>query len=1185
MSSPSPSSLRMNSTGSTNSKGSQIISNPLSLDNEFQKGLQGYQTSLDRLINKNYMSGYLKKKNDLGPDKTPFIQRKWTDWYVELNGTSLMFWSVKSPSDCEHPRLEVIKKKNPNFINIADCNIYTTRLPEAPYAFILNSAGANRFFFQTLSEDELSIWVLAIRLACFEISVLHEQYTSLVLNSEVYSPILYEKRGSSGFGGFIEMRCSGMLEWCRFWMSIRNDSEGRVTIAFSPAKYSTDFLFVINDLQQAYVIYPEQTELIDQASVIRLDGEIRALRDPGVNQANPPFILVMASTQPEMVSTLLTLFDHFHLHGRPKKCAFIPPPVSSSLYLDLPEIMAAPVIDVPFKDTRKYLLDTCKHKFGVSTVYSEPDESSVDLNLNIDPVPENILDSEPEHEEPEENEFEPTGSHRVSTIGTGNRGSVPSAFAMTSPKPKIRKSVSVSWKDETNENESLVFDHQSPPSSSGVNSTSHKSDSPEQETLLAHPEAEIAKDQYYPDEPKENSLNNESNPTSLAEENQRSTSINDSHLKTNGTKPAQDDEDSEASDKLESSSDDDDDIDFLKVRVAKPTRPTRKVPLVQPKVVDSDESSDDENKKTFAELDTVNDLTSKLTLNNLKANIDPSARPNSAFNSVSPTKTKLQARPFSMAPGLNGKETKEASSTSAPTRRPAPRSKVSLPTASDSSSEDDSAPKKNPGVGGGSSAEGVNYAMDDDAPIGASFAPTDPYGNPAMRSTVYGQHPGAVEYGPDGMAYYVDPQAQAMGYPPYDPQAMGYPQYDPHQNMPAFNTYNPALQRPSTLLEAQDFARYNDQLAMNQPRYGPLIQLATKKTAKPSGGLVGAISALEQQRAANKYTNANARMSHVSHIDQERNNFERQKERYLMEQRAMASQSQMFTPDIHYSHYGPGGYPGMDPGIGMMPTPNMGNHMVPQQMGGPPMRARSPYGNNGASLSAGSFYHPVYNNMMSPSATQNHLGPSDYPPYMNPGGMPPYMVPGGQFHPQNRSQEDFGPSGFARSYSQGEIYGDPYQLQHLHPNYQSPPISGGPPDEVDDEDDDKPVGMVMNNKAMSTNPMLAKGRYREHTVSQLKVNKDEDEDDSESEPEIDDDVQESFEEFVDSRLQMKPYAFAAPEKVFQAFVDHCQDADLDSEDVPDAKTFAYMMGQAGFVCKKRPPEGDEMWYNIAIIED
>lgn len=1141
MSSSNPSNLRATSSGSINSSRSHITGTPLSLDFEFQKGLQGYQTSLDRLMNKNYMSGYLKKKNDLGPDKTPFIQRKWTDWYVELNGTSLMFWSVKSPSDCEHPRLEAIKKKNPNFINIADCNIYTTRLPEAPYGFILNSAGANRFFFQTLSEDELSIWVLAVRLACFEISVLHEQYTSLVLNSELYSPLFLEKRDTSGFGGFVEMRCSGMLEWCRFFMSVRNDSEGRVTVTFSPAKYSTDFLFVINVLQQAYIIYPEQTELIDQASVIRLDGEIRALRDPGVNQANPPFIFVMASTQPEMVTTLLTLFDQFHLHGRPKKCAFIPPPDSSSLYLDLPEIMAAPVINVPFLETRQYLLETCKFKFGVSTVYSEPDEPPVDIDLNGDSGQDSgqdkILELEPEPEEPEENEFEPTGSHRVSTIGTGTRGNIPSSFAVASPKPKIRKSVSVSWKDEINQTEHLVSDQQSPPSSNFVNSAKQKMDSPEQATLPA--DQELLKDQQ-----EENLLDNGSNSPTGVNQDVSLTTKSEPKSEPKSTKLGPDDEDSEASDQSKSSSSDDDEVDFLKVRVAKPTRPTRKVPAVQPKVVESDASSDDENKLTFAELDNLNDLASKLSLNHPKTG---DARPSSAFTAVSPTKTKPPARPFSMAPALNGKEAKEPASApaSAPTRRPAPRSKVSLPTASDSSSEEDAAQNKQPGL------DGINHAMDDDAPIGASLGaslgPVDPYGNPygnpignpygnpAMRSTMFNQHPGAVEYGPDGMAYYVDPQAMGG----FDPQQM------------AFNQYNPALQRPSTLLEAQDFARYNDQLQMNQPRYGPLIQIAAKKTAKPSGGLVGAISALEQQRAANKYTNANARMSHVNHFDQERerNLFERQKERYLMEQRQMASQSQMFAPDPYY-----GGYPGMDPG--MMPTNNMG--MPPQPI--PPF---GPYNLNGASLSAGSFPQAGYNSMV----------------------PPPHMMPGGQFHPQNRSQEDFASPGFARSFSQGEMVGDPNQFQHPFQSYQSPPILGGPPDELDDEDDDKPVGMVMNNKAMSTNPMLAKGRYREHTVSQLKVNKDEDEDDSESEPEIDDDVQESFEEFVDSRLQMKPYAFAAPDLVFKAFVDHCQDADLDPEDVPDAKTFAYMMGQAGFVCKKRPPDGDEMWYNIAIIEN
>lgn len=526
---------------------------------------------------------------------------------------------------------------------------------------------------------------------------------------------------------------------------------------------------------------------------------------------------------------------------------------------------------------------------------------------------------------------------------------------------------------------------------------------------------------------------------------------------------------------------DSDQEDYLKAKG--PRRPTSGLPkarLARPsKPKNSDSDSDHIPKVRITKPATKNRHSTTKQLESDEewdtiASPSSGVRPSSAFEAPSPNTLKMQARPFSMAP------TNKEKTSPFPTKRIHPRSKVSLPTASDSSSEDE--PKK------------TEEVEDDDAPIGMQADPN------MMRASMFSQQ---MEYGPDGMPY-------------YDPRAMA-----------AFNSYNPALQRPSTLLEAQDFARYNDQMTLGQPRYGPLIQLSAKQTSKTAGGLVGAISAIEQQRAANKYTNANARMNHVVNPEQDRA-LEMQKERYLAEQRVMASQSQIFPPDA-YGHY----YPG-------------------------PPRAKSPYGNVGASLSAGSFYH--HPTMMSPSVSQN---PLEYPIM---GHHPSY------YQPQNRSHDD--------------LYQDMYQ----HPDRQmvSPPVSGFYPDQPpeEEEDDDKPVGVVIANKqAMSTNPMLAKGRYREHTVSQLKVRKDEDEDESESEPEIDDDVQETFDDFVDTRLQMKPYAFAAPDKVFQAFADHCQDADLDPDDVPDSKVFAYMMGQAGFVCKKRAPSNEEMWYNIAIVDD
>lgn len=378
---------------------SQAPATGLSLEPHFINEIGSFQRALELQANKNYMSGYLKKKNDLGPDKTPFIQRKWTEWYVELNGTSLMFWSIKSPTDCEFPRVDTIKKKAPNFINVADCNVYPTTIDDAKNTFILNSAGANRFFFQTQSADELSIWILALRLSCFESGLLHERYTAMMLETELYSSLLSDG-GSLGYSGFVEMRCSGVLEWCRFWMTIRADSESPL-ISFSPAKYSTDLVFTIDSLQQAYAIFPDQDELIDHASVLRLDGAIHALRDPSVNQANPPFILVMAPSQRDMLTILMAAFDAFQLHHRPRRFSTIPLPVTQTLYLDLAEIMAIPSIDESYFISRQSFLDLTSRKFGLLNSSPVPATPSP---REASPEPENE-EAKSGSESPEENEF------------------------------------------------------------------------------------------------------------------------------------------------------------------------------------------------------------------------------------------------------------------------------------------------------------------------------------------------------------------------------------------------------------------------------------------------------------------------------------------------------------------------------------------------------------------------------------------------------------------------------------------------------------------------------------------------------------------------------------------------------------------------------------------------------------
>ncbi|KAJ9066908.1 hypothetical protein DSO57_1004990 [Entomophthora muscae] len=978
MTSPVPYRFRMNSASSSSSVRSQPTSTGLSLDPHFIDGVCTFQKSLEFQAGKNYMSGYLKKKNDLGPDKTPFIQRKWTEWYVELNGTSLMFWSIKSPSDCEFPRVEAVKKRSPNFINVADCNVYPVKSDDAKHVFILNSAGANRFFFQTQSADELSIWILALRLSCFEAGLLHEWYTALMFETELYAPLLSEG-GASGYSGFVEMRCSGILEWCRYWMTIRSDAEGP-TLTFSPAKYSTDLVFTVESLQQAYAIFPDQEELMDHASVLRLDGSVRALRDPAVDQANPPFILIMATTQREMLDILIAAFDAFRLHNRPRHYTRLSLPESQGLYLDLSEIMAVPSIEESFYASRQAFLELTGTKFGLKTlspdcITPEPREPS--------PVSENKEESEG----PEENEFEAPSMLNKSYMTNSHD----SFGGIKEAKPRLRKTFSVTWKeqDETyfppgssdkssiksiDKSSIRAVDRSSDKSSiTSVDKTSDKASirSIDNVTKLVlrqltrlvtrrvRDKASIRSIDKGSDKssiksfekPIENNSqetfvipngkSSDVSPTSQSLDSPKSVNSNESgppilslptvaNIALSLEDPAKSDEEdypksrthrpvnpsvsktTTTTTKLETV-----DSDTLpKARIVKSKKPA--------KPSDSDSDSEDLPKvratkpSAKSRQPTVKQIESDEDSDeDSNPSVGSGARSGSALEASSPNSLKMQSRPFSMAPSVKDKVSPF------PTKRVQARSKVSLPTASDSSSEEES-------------KEVAEDLEDDDAPIGSSFAHADPN---MIRASIYSQQ---MEYGPEGMPY-----------------------YDPHA-MAAFNSYNPALQRPSTLLEAQDFARYNDQMTLTQqPRYGPLIQLGAKKTTKTTGGLVGAISAIEQQRAANKYTNANARMTHVSYPEQDRG-FDRQKERYLAEQRAMASQSQVFPPDA-YGHY-PQPHP-MQPMQHMQP-------MAPMQT--MPARAKSPYGNVGASLSAGSFYHSPYHTMMSPptmmaSASQNHL--------------------------------------------------------------------------------------------------------------------------------------------------------------------------------------------------------------------
>jgi hypothetical protein len=86
---------------------------------------------------------------------------------------------------------------------------------------------------------------------------------------------------------------------------------------------------------------------------------------------------------------------------------------------------------------------------------------------------------------------------------------------------------------------------------------------------------------------------------------------------------------------------------------------------------------------------------------------------------------------------------------------------------------------------------------------------------------------------------------------------------------------------------------------------------------------------------------------------------------------------------------------------------------------------------------------------------------------------------------------------------------------------------------------------------------------------------------------VTEDIQQSFEAFVDNRLEMKPYSFLSSNQVYEAYRDYCTtQGDRECASKP---LLEELMLDNGFLKKQRKIKGkavsaEEEWYNLAFVE-
>ncbi|KAJ1656411.1 hypothetical protein IWQ61_004017 [Dispira simplex] len=338
--------------------------------------------AFELLQNKVYISGVLLKKNVTAADGRPFTTKAWTPWYVELCGPVLVFWNLASmapntvellktkSTEADQVLNQIKSSTSPNFMNITDCQIQVVgQLKKREGVFSLNSAGANFFYFQAVDKAAMQTWVVSTRLLCYEVAKLYENYTLCYLPL-AHANLLQNPQALPVRQGYLQARFTGSLDWQQYWVVLHTTGDPSQSQLFF---YSTQQpsggtpLAVINAVSNAYAIYPERLDLVDQATIAKVEGTFGSHEPDSISLATSLyFALIMASSSQELFSWMLAIYDAFHLHGRPRTIQAYQPHHPRNLYLDPSDevVQAVQVEGVGATTTREIFDELCREMYG-----------------------------------------------------------------------------------------------------------------------------------------------------------------------------------------------------------------------------------------------------------------------------------------------------------------------------------------------------------------------------------------------------------------------------------------------------------------------------------------------------------------------------------------------------------------------------------------------------------------------------------------------------------------------------------------------------------------------------------------------------------------------------------------------------------------------------------------------------
>jgi len=215
----------------------------------------------------------------------------------------------------------------------------------------VSTAASNKYLFHFNSFNSLTQWTAGIRLAMYEHMTLQEAYTGALIAGKgktLNNIRIILDRQRAKHEDWARVRFGAGTPWRRCWCVVTPPDEKEYAklqktqkkqniYNRSPVVLKGDMKFydtkkitkktrpiaTVTEAYSCYAIYPQSKPLIDQSTLVKIEGKITIHSNP--ESVTEGFVFVMPETHPAvsgfeiMLRFLFPVFDAFALYGRPNK--------------------------------------------------------------------------------------------------------------------------------------------------------------------------------------------------------------------------------------------------------------------------------------------------------------------------------------------------------------------------------------------------------------------------------------------------------------------------------------------------------------------------------------------------------------------------------------------------------------------------------------------------------------------------------------------------------------------------------------------------------------------------------------------------------------------------------------------------------------------------------------------------